>query len=37
MNKLDVSIELSIRHVEQYIEQGISATGHKIRDIIIWS
>ena len=33
MNKLDPSTELSIRHVEQYIEKGTSGTAHMVRDI----
>ena len=31
MNEL--RIELSMRHIGQYIGRGISGTGHKIRDI----
>ena len=33
MNKLNLSTELSTRHVAQYIEQGTSGTEHKIRDV----
>lgn len=31
MNEL--RIELSMRHIEQYIGRGTSGTGHKIRDV----
>ena len=32
MSKLDLTIELSVGHVEQYIEQASFGTGQKIMD-----